>query len=100
MKQANEDESLDVQHRQIEGYGLMHGLVVDEVVVEEGVSGSLTLADAVELRRDHDIAAVQLGEQLALTGRSKKPCTAKNEATTKQSTEITRVTCEGPPHQP
>ena len=31
--------------RQIEGYGLMHGLVVDEVVVEEGISGSVPVED-------------------------------------------------------
>ncbi len=29
LKQAAEAESLDVQRRRIEGYGLMHGLVVD-----------------------------------------------------------------------
>jgi putative DNA-invertase from lambdoid prophage Rac len=40
-RQANEGESLDVQRRQIEGYALMHGLSVDEIVVEEGVSGSV-----------------------------------------------------------
>ncbi len=45
LKQANEGESLDVQRRQIKGYGLMHGLVVDEVVVEEGVSGSVPVED-------------------------------------------------------
>ncbi len=37
-KQAAEGESLDVQRRQIEGYAHMHGLAVDEIVVEEGVS--------------------------------------------------------------
>jgi putative DNA-invertase from lambdoid prophage Rac len=40
LRQASEGESLDVQRRQIEGYALMHGLAVDEIVVEEGVSGS------------------------------------------------------------
>ena len=44
-KQANEGESLDVQRRQIEGYALMHGLAVDEIVVEEGVSGSVPVAE-------------------------------------------------------
>jgi putative DNA-invertase from lambdoid prophage Rac len=44
-KQANEGESLDVQRRQIEGYALMHGLSVDEIVVEEGVSGSVPVAE-------------------------------------------------------
>jgi putative DNA-invertase from lambdoid prophage Rac len=45
MKQAAEGESLDVQRRQIEGYALMHGLAVDEVVVEEGVSGSVPVEE-------------------------------------------------------
>ncbi len=45
LKQANEGESLDVQRRQIEGYALMHGLAVDEIVVEEGVSGSVPVED-------------------------------------------------------
>jgi DNA invertase Pin-like site-specific DNA recombinase len=40
-KQAAEGESLDVQRRQIEGYALMQGLTLDDVVVEEGVSGSI-----------------------------------------------------------
>ena len=37
-RQASEGESLEVQRRQIEGYALMHGLALDEMVVEEGVS--------------------------------------------------------------
>ena len=40
LKQASEGESLDVQRRQIEGYAIMHGLDIEEIVVEEGVSGS------------------------------------------------------------
>jgi DNA invertase Pin-like site-specific DNA recombinase len=32
-RQAAEGESLDFQRRQIEGYALMYGLTVDEVVV-------------------------------------------------------------------
>jgi DNA invertase Pin-like site-specific DNA recombinase len=39
-----EGESLDVQRRQIEGYCLMHGLRIDEIMVEEGVSGSVPVA--------------------------------------------------------
>jgi putative DNA-invertase from lambdoid prophage Rac len=42
-RQANEGESLDVQRRQIEGYCLMHGMTLDQVVVEEGVSGSIPI---------------------------------------------------------
>jgi DNA invertase Pin-like site-specific DNA recombinase len=45
LKQAIEGESLDVQRRQIEGYGLMHGLTVDDIVVEEGVSGSVPVTE-------------------------------------------------------
>jgi putative DNA-invertase from lambdoid prophage Rac len=45
LRQANEGESLDVQRRQIEGYALMHGLTLSEVLVEEGVSGSIPVED-------------------------------------------------------
>jgi putative DNA-invertase from lambdoid prophage Rac len=45
LKQANEGESLDVQRRQIEGYALMHGQTLDDVMVEEGVSGSVPVED-------------------------------------------------------
>ena|SRR3984957_12043692 len=44
-RQATEGESLDVQRRQIEGYALMHGLALDGIVVEEGVSGSVPVAE-------------------------------------------------------
>jgi putative DNA-invertase from lambdoid prophage Rac len=43
-RQASEGESLEVQRRQIEGYALMHGLKVDDIVVEEGVSGSVPVS--------------------------------------------------------
>jgi hypothetical protein len=45
LKQANEGESLDVQRRQIEGYALMHGLTIIEVMVEEGVSFGWAVGD-------------------------------------------------------
>jgi putative DNA-invertase from lambdoid prophage Rac len=45
VRQATEGESLEVQRRQIEGYAHMHGLVLDEIVVEEGVSGSVPVAE-------------------------------------------------------
>ena len=45
VRQASDGESLEVQRRQIEGYGHMHGLVIDEIVVEEGVSGSVPVAE-------------------------------------------------------
>jgi putative DNA-invertase from lambdoid prophage Rac len=40
IRQASEGESLEVQQRQIEGYAHMHGLTLDDVVIEEGVPGS------------------------------------------------------------
>ncbi|RWA60680.1 MAG: recombinase family protein [Mesorhizobium sp.] len=43
-RQASEGESLDVQQRQINGYALMHGLTVDETIIEEGVSGSVPVS--------------------------------------------------------
>jgi len=45
LKQANEGESLDVQRRQIEGYAHMHGLMIAEVLIEEGVSGSVPVEE-------------------------------------------------------
>ena len=43
--QAEEGESLDVQQRTVTGYALMHGMVVDRMFVERGVSGSIPLTD-------------------------------------------------------
>ena len=39
-----------MQKRQIEGYAHMHGLTLDEVVVEEGVSGSMPVSCAAASR--------------------------------------------------
>jgi DNA invertase Pin-like site-specific DNA recombinase len=47
-RQASEGESLDVQHRQIEGYAHMHGLTLDDVIVEEGVSGSVPVVERLK----------------------------------------------------
>jgi DNA invertase Pin-like site-specific DNA recombinase len=44
-RQAEEGLSLEVQRRQVEGYALMHGMVLQGVSVEEGVSGSVPLAE-------------------------------------------------------
>ena len=41
LAQAEDGESLLVQQRQLEGYAIMHDLKIDEIVVEEGVSGSV-----------------------------------------------------------
>lgn len=43
VRQADEGLSLDIQRRQIEGHCMMHGLDLAEVVVEEGVSGSVPI---------------------------------------------------------
>ena len=48
LEQANEGESLETQRRQIEGYAHMHGLAVDETLVERGVSGSVPVAERSE----------------------------------------------------
>jgi putative DNA-invertase from lambdoid prophage Rac len=45
VRQADEGESLDVQERTIAGYALMHGMKVDQVFVERGVSGSKPVSD-------------------------------------------------------
>jgi len=45
LRQAEDGESLEVQRRQVEGYALMHGLTVNEIVIEEGVSGSVPVAE-------------------------------------------------------
>jgi DNA invertase Pin-like site-specific DNA recombinase len=44
-RQASEGESLDVQRRMIEGYAHMHGLKIEQIVIEEGVSGSVPLGE-------------------------------------------------------
>jgi putative DNA-invertase from lambdoid prophage Rac len=44
-RQANEGESLGAQKRTIEGYAMMLGLQVTEIVIERGVSGSTPLAE-------------------------------------------------------
>jgi DNA invertase Pin-like site-specific DNA recombinase len=47
-RQASEGESLDVQERTIAGYAMMHGLAVDRVFREKGVSGSKPLDERPE----------------------------------------------------
>jgi putative DNA-invertase from lambdoid prophage Rac len=48
VKQSEEGESLEVQERKIQGYATMHGLTVDKVFVERGVSGSKPLDERPE----------------------------------------------------
>jgi len=47
-RQAEEGESLETQERVIAGYAMQHGLAVEKVFVERGVSGSRPLADRQE----------------------------------------------------
>ncbi len=47
-RQAGEGESLEVQQRTIAGYAMMHGLTVDRMFVERGVSGAKPLGDRPE----------------------------------------------------
>ena len=44
-RQASEGESLDVQRRQIEGHAMVHALALDEMIVEEGISGSIPVVE-------------------------------------------------------
>ncbi len=43
-RQAEEGESLEVQQRTVAGYAIMHGLTVDHMFIERGVSGSIPLS--------------------------------------------------------
>jgi putative DNA-invertase from lambdoid prophage Rac len=47
-RQADEGESLGTQQRTIEGYAMMHGLTLDGIFVERGVSGSKPLGERPE----------------------------------------------------
>lgn len=49
-RQADDGESLDVQHRMTTGYALMKGWKVDEAFVDRGVSGSIALNERPEGR--------------------------------------------------
>jgi len=59
-RQAEEGESLDVQRRQLEGYVMQHGWTLTHVYREEGVSGSVPLAERPEGRKLLD--ALQPGD--------------------------------------
>lgn len=50
-RQAEEGESLDVQQRQLEGYAMQHGWTLANVYREEGVSGSVPLAERPKGRK-------------------------------------------------
>ncbi|WP_046868091.1 recombinase family protein [Microvirga massiliensis] len=44
-RQAEEGESLGAQRRTVEGYAMMHGLTLDQVFIERGVSGSKPISE-------------------------------------------------------
>lgn len=50
-RQAEEGESLDVQRRQLEGYAMQRGWTLAQVYREEGISGSVPLAERPEGRK-------------------------------------------------
>jgi len=54
-RQANEGESLDVQERSITGYCHMHGLKLDRVFIEGGVSGGKPFPERPQGRKLHDV---------------------------------------------
>jgi putative DNA-invertase from lambdoid prophage Rac len=45
IKQVDEGESLETQQRTLTGYALMHGMELDRVFVERGVSGSKPMSE-------------------------------------------------------
>jgi DNA invertase Pin-like site-specific DNA recombinase len=59
-RQAEEGESLGAQQRTVEGYAMMHGLALDHVFVERGVSGSKPLNERPEGAKL--LAALQAGD--------------------------------------
>ena len=44
-RQASEGESLGTQERALQGYAMMHGMALDRVFIERGVSGSKPLIE-------------------------------------------------------
>jgi len=48
VRQAEDGESLEVQQRTIGGYAMMHGLALDRIFIERGVSGSKPLVERPE----------------------------------------------------
>jgi putative DNA-invertase from lambdoid prophage Rac len=57
-----EGESLDVQHRQLDGYAMQHGWTINGVFREEGVSGSVPLVERPEGAKL--LATVQAGDMI------------------------------------
>jgi Resolvase, N terminal domain len=78
LKQASEGESLDVQRRQIEGYALMHAVTLADVLVEEGVSGSIPVEERpVDILEELDKEArLRASNTLAMTMPSKRDALA------------------------
>jgi DNA invertase Pin-like site-specific DNA recombinase len=47
-RQADDGESLGAQQRTVEGYAMMHGMTIDHVFIERGVSGAKPLVERPE----------------------------------------------------
>jgi DNA invertase Pin-like site-specific DNA recombinase len=60
VAQADEGESLDVQQRTLRGYCDMHGLTLDQIFVERGISASKPLGERPEGAKL--LAALKLGD--------------------------------------
>jgi DNA invertase Pin-like site-specific DNA recombinase len=59
-RQADEGESLEVQRRKLEGYGMQQGWTIDRVFVERGASGSRPLDERAEGQKL--LAVIQPGD--------------------------------------
>lgn len=59
-RQADEGVSLGAQERALQGYALQHGLALDQVFIEQGVSGSTPIGDRPEGAKL--LAALQAGD--------------------------------------
>jgi putative DNA-invertase from lambdoid prophage Rac len=79
-EQASNGESLETQRAQIAGYAMMKGWRVGEVFVEEGVSGSVPLADRPEGRRL--LAAIRNGDAIVTPKLDRMFRTASDALTT------------------
>jgi DNA invertase Pin-like site-specific DNA recombinase len=64
-KQVNEGESLEVQERKLRAWGDMHDTAVDDVFVDEGVSGSTRLGE--RLAGSNMLASLKTGDTIVAT---------------------------------
>jgi putative DNA-invertase from lambdoid prophage Rac len=81
--QVEEGQSLDVQEQQLRGWAMQHGRILEQVVVEPGVSGGVPFSDRPEggklwpeLRRGDAVVAAKLDRMF----RSASDCLSVVEA--------------------